>query len=87
MFPWRKIWAEFGKWCDSQDEYPYEWWQQEPVLQAIIKKYRPKKYNRTYWRKIWSIFADRYEEKFFASWRLQKQWIGKLVEQYSVRIK
>lgn len=39
---WRKIWKEFGNWCDSRigapEEYP-EWPDQKRAIQRIINKH------------------------------------------------
>ncbi len=82
--PWKLIWKEFNTWCNSYSamEYPYEWSQQEPKLQRIIKKYRPKKYSRTSWHIVWNLFAKKYEHNP-VEWTRQKYWIQILIERYT----
>jgi hypothetical protein len=84
-FPWKKIWEEFEAWCESQKDYPYEWFEQEPTLQRLIKKYRPVQYVRTDWKKVWNAFADAYNVKQWREWDPQKKCIQKCVLKYSTK--
>jgi hypothetical protein len=84
-FPWKKIWEEFGSWCESQEVYPREWFEQQPALQSIIKKHRPAQYKRTDWKKVWNAFTAAWNSGYFLEWYEQKIIIQKYVLKYSTK--
>lgn len=80
-----KIWEEFEAWCESQEDYPCEWFEQEPTLQSIIKKYRPVQYARTNWKKVWNAFAAAWDTAKCFEWEEQQKCIQKCVLRYSTK--